>query len=197
MRRPIRYFIFFLIIISCSSRKENHYLIEQIINSTFQYKLNNGKLTDTLKVFDSNDKLVFLQYWENGKLEQVSIVDENGKIRDLEFYQRKDSNSTTQYYFDKNDKSFICFPFSEDMFAFYEEHCFLSENSIEKDSVIKIDIFNYPTTHAQVAVTHGIIRFEDGEFIIKPQLASPDTMKVFLINPLTGEFSKEFHLTVN
>ena len=196
MKQPIFYLILLLFLLSCSSSNENPYLTEQINNSTFQYKLEDGKLTDTLKVFDLNGKLVFLQNWRNGKLEQTSIVDETGKIRNLEFYERKDSSSTTQYYFDKNDTNFKRFPFTKDMFDFYEKHCFLSQNSISKDTVNKIDLFNYPIKHAMIAVNHGIVSFENGKFMVTPKLESSDTMKVFLNNPMTGNFSKEFHLIV-
>lgn len=197
LMQPLVFCMMYLFILfNCSSPKKSPYLTEQINHSTFQYKLEDRKLTDTLKVFDSTKKMVFFQDWENGKLKHTSIVDENGKIRHLEFYERKDSISTTQYYFDKNDISFKRYPLTKEIFEFYERHCFLSLNSISKDSINKVELFNYPIKHLALAVTNGLIQFEDEKFLIKTKLERGDTMKILLHNPIMATFTKEFHLIV-
>lgn len=176
--------------------KENPYLTEQINNSIFHFKLDNGKLTDTLKVSDSDNNLFLFQDWTNGKLKKTSIVDEYGKIRELEFYEKKDSNSTTQYYIDINDRNFKTFPFNNDIFDFYEKHCFLSKTSIYQDKINEVDVLNYPMKHLMFAVTSGSIKLGNDNFLIEPDSENGDTMKVLLHHPLKGNFNRKFDLII-
>lgn len=178
------------------AKQKNGYQTEQINNSIFQYKLENKKLTDTLKVLDLNGNLFLFQDWKDGKLNKTFVVDEHGKTREMVFYSRQDSNSITQYYIDVNDQNYKTFPINEDMFDFYEEHCLLSSNSIFRDSINEVDIYNYPIKHLTLAVTNGIIKPGKDKFFIKTEKEYGDTMKVYIQHPLNGDLKKKFDLII-
>lgn len=178
------------------AKQEYSYKTERINNSIFQYKLENKKLTDTLKVSNFNGNLFLFQDWKEGKINKTFVVDEQGKTRELVYYSRQDSNSTTQYYYDINDQDYKTFPISEDMFDFYEKHCFLSANLISHNSINEVDIYNYPIYHITLAVTNGNIKLGKDIFLIEPDHEKGDTMKVFIQHPLTGDLKKKFDLII-
>lgn len=178
------------------AKQENSYKTERINNSIFQYKLENNKLTDTLKVSDINGKLFLFQNWKDGKLNETFVVDEQGKTREMVFHSRQDSNSTTQYYIDVNDQNYRTFPINEDMFDFYEKHSSLSSNKIFRDSINEVDIYNYPMNHITLAVTNGNIKLGKDMFLIETDKENGDTMKVFIQHPLNGNLNRKFDLII-
>lgn len=182
--------------VSSFTKQEYNYKTERINNSIFQYKLENRKLTDTLKVSDLNGNLFLFQNWKDGKLNKTFIVDEHDITRELVFYSRQDSNSTTQYYFDVNDKNYKTFPINEDMFDFFEKHCFLSSDIIFPNSSNEVDIYNYPMNHITLAVTNGKIKLGKDMFLIKTDKEKGDTMKVFIQHPLNGNLNRKFDLII-
>lgn len=176
--------------------KESSYQTDQINHWTFQYKLSNRKLVDTLKVINPDNNLVLFQNWNEGKLKKTFSVDQYGKIRELSFYSLQDSNSTIQYYYDINDLSFRTFPFNKTIFDFYENHYFLSLDSVKNNAINEINIFNYPIKHARLAVTKGHISFGNDIFHIVPKAQKGDTLKVLLNHPLEGKFTPKFDLII-
>jgi hypothetical protein len=179
-----------------TAKQENNYKTEHINNSIFQYKLENKKLTGTLKISNINGNLSLFQDWKEGMLNKTFVVDEHGKTRELVFYSRQDSNSTTQYYYDINDQDYKTYPFNEDMFDFYEKHCFLSSNSIFRDSINEVNIYNYPMKHITLFVTNGNIKLGKDIFLIKTDKENGDTMKVFIQHPLNGDLKRKFDLII-